>query len=143
MRLLFKWIALTASILTVSYLLDGIHVNSFWSAFFAAAALGILNAVVRPVLLLLTLPINFLTLGIFTFVINALLLLLVSAIVPGFNVDGFWAAVIGAILISIINAILTWGLSDRKNFFFVRRRAVPPADDDTIDLKKNGRGRWE
>jgi len=142
-RLLFKWIALTVSILTVSYLLDGIHVSNFWSAFFAAAALGVLNTVVRPVLLLLTLPINLLTLGILTFVINALLLLFVSAIIPGFDVDGFWVAIIGAILISVVHAILSWGLPDRKSFFFVKRQTPPRGDNDTIDLKQDGRGRWE
>jgi putative membrane protein len=141
-RLLFRWVALTASILTVSYLLDGISVSSFWSALFAAAALGVLNAFVRPILLLLTLPINFLTLGIFTFVINALLLLLVSAIIPGFNVNGFWTAIIGAILISLIHAILTWGMPGKKNFFFVRRH-VASSNDDTIDLKKGRKGQWE
>lgn len=142
MVLLFKWIALTLSILIVSYLLDGIHVDSFGSAFLAAAALGVLNTVVRPVLLLLTLPINLLTLGILTFIINALLLLFVSAIIPGFDVDGFWVAVIGAVLISVIHAILTWCLPDKSSFFFVRKQR-PPHGDNTIDLKQNERGRWE
>jgi len=142
-RLLLKWIVLTISIFIVSYLLDGIRVSSFWSAFFAAAALGVLNTVVRPVLLLLTLPINILTLGILTFVINALLLLFVSAIIPGFDVDGFWVAIIGAILISIINAILAWGLPDKRSFFFVRQQAPLRGNNDTIDLKQNERGRWE
>ena len=152
MRLLIRWVALTVSILTVSYLLDGIEVSSFWSALFAAAALGVLNAFVRPVLLVLTLPINFLTLGIFTFVINALLLLLVSAIIPGFDVNGFWTAIFGAILISIINGLLTWGLPGRKPVFIVKRGQGPTFNDkntgrdnrnnDAIDLKKSGE-RWE
>jgi putative membrane protein len=72
--LFIRWLILTLSILAAAYLLEGIEVSSFFSAFFAAAVLGILNAFFRPVLILLTLPINLLTLGLFTFVVNALIL---------------------------------------------------------------------
>jgi len=73
----------------------------------AAAILGIVNAIIRPLLVLLTLPLNILTLGLFTFVINALMLLLTSAVVPGFVIRGFGSAILGAIVLSIISFVLT------------------------------------
>jgi len=134
--LLLKWFVLTASILLVSYLLAGIQVDHFLTAVFAAAVLGILNSIVRPILILLTLPINLLTFGIFTFIINAALLMLVSVIIPGFDIDGFWTAVLGSILISVINALLSWLLRDN-------RPPGTPTREDVIDLRENKRGRWE
>lgn len=136
MILLLKWIVLTVSILLVSYLLNGIKVDHFLTAFFAAAVLGILNSIVRPILILLTLPINLLTFGVFTFIINAALLMLVSAMIPGFDIDGFWTAVWGSILISIINAVLNWILRDS-------RPPGPQTPEGVIDLKESKRGRWE
>jgi len=84
-----RWLTLTGAIIVTSYLLDGIQVSGFVSAFFAAAMLGILNALFRPILILLTLPINILTLGFFTFVINALMLKTASGVISGFEVIGF------------------------------------------------------
>ena len=137
MKLLIRWVVLTASILFVSYLLDGIKVENFLTALFAAAVLGILNSIVRPILIILTLPINFLTFGIFTFIINATLLMLVSLIIPGFQIDGFWTAVWGSILISITSALL--------NLFFKEGRppAPPTRPPGVIDLQENEKGRWE
>lgn len=89
-----------------SYLLPGVEVDSIQSLLLAAVLLGIANAVLRPILLLLTLPINFMTLGLFTFVINAALVLLVSQLVPGFMVDGFGWALIFSIGLSIVNMAL-------------------------------------
>jgi len=128
--LIIRWLILTASIIVTSYLLDGIHINGFFSAFFAAAILGILNAFFRPVLLLLTLPINILSLGLFTFVINALLLMMASGIITGFQIQGFWSAVFGSLLISLISWILTAFISERGKVEY-------------IDLKKVGRNKWE
>ena len=88
--LFFRWMILTVAIIVTSYLMDGIRVSGFFSAFFAAAILGILNAFFRPILLVLTLPINILSLGLFTFVLNAILLIMVSGVIPGFDVYGFW-----------------------------------------------------
>ena len=96
---LLRWLVLTAAVLTACWLLDGIRVNGIFPALLAAALLGILNAVFRPILILLTLPLNILTLGLFTFVINALMLMIVSAVIPGFDVRGFWTAVFGALII--------------------------------------------
>jgi len=132
MGLLLRWLILTVAIIIASYLLEGIHVSGFFSAFFAAAILGILNALFRPILILLTLPINILSLGLFTFVINALMLMMVSGIISGFEVHGFWTAVLGSLIISIISWLLNSFISDRGR---VERL-------DYIDLKKKG-DRWE
>jgi len=106
MRLLINWIILTLGVLGTAYILPGVTVGGFWAAFITALVLGIVNVVIRPILLFLTLPINILTLGIFTFVVNALLILLVSAIVPGFSVANFWWALLFSIVITILVYIL-------------------------------------
>ena len=125
-----RWLILTFSIIVTSYLLDGIHVSGFISAFLAAAILSILNAVFRPILLILTLPINILSLGFFTFVINALMLLIASGVIPGFNVSGFWSAVFGSLLISIVSWALTAFIGERGRVQY-------------IDLRKIGDNKWE
>lgn len=129
---LLRWLVLTAAVLAASWLLDGIRVGGFPPAFLAAALLGILNAVFRPLLILLTLPVNILTLGLFTFVINALMLLIVSAVIPGFEVRGFWTAVVGALIIGAVSWLL--------NLFIGKQGRVEPTA--YIDLKQR-RGRWE
>ncbi|MCP4680763.1 MAG: phage holin family protein [Desulfobacterales bacterium] len=128
--ILIKWLVLTAAIMLASYLIDGIHVSGFFSAFFTAAILGILNVFFRPILLILTLPINILSLGLFTFVINALMLKMASGVIPGFNVYGFWSAIFGSLIISIINWLL--------NSFINEQGRV-----EYIDLKKRDDDRWE
>ena len=105
--ILIRWLILTVAIITASYLLDGISVSGFFSAFFTAAILGILNAFFRPILFIITLPINIMTLGLFTFVINAMMLMMASGVISGFEVSGFWSAVFGSLLISIVSWILT------------------------------------
>jgi len=132
MGLLIRWLIVTLAIIFASYLLDGIEVKNFFSAFFAAAALGILNALFRPILIVLTLPINILTLGLFTFLINALMLKMASGIIPGFEVHGFWAAVFGSLIISTISWLLNAFISDRGRVERV----------DVHDLQKRG-DRWE
>ena len=132
MGILIRWTILTVSIIIASYLLEGIRISSFFSAFFAAAALGILNALFRPILLILTLPINVLTLGLFTFIINALMLKMASGIIPGFEVQGFWTAVIGSLIISVISWLLNSFISDRGRVERV----------EYIDLTKKG-DKWE
>lgn len=127
--LFFRWIILTVSIVVTSYLMKGIHVSGFFSAFFAAAILGILNAFFRPILLVLTLPINILSLGLFTFVLNAVLLMMVSGVIPGFDVYGFWSGLFGSLLISLISWIITSFINDRGTVEY-------------IDLKKIKRNRW-
>jgi len=125
-----RWLILTIAIFVTSYLLDGIHVSGFFSAFFAAAILGVLNAFFRPFLLIITLPINILTLGFFTFVINAILLMMASGVIPGFEVAGFWSAVFGSLFISLISWFITSFINERGTVQY-------------IDLKNKGGNRWE
>lgn len=94
-------------LLLVAHLIQGIHVRSFGAALIAALVLGLLNALVRPVLFLLTLPINILTLGLFTFVINACILWLAAALVPGFAIDHFLAAILAAVVMALINMLIS------------------------------------
>jgi putative membrane protein len=128
--LFIRWLVLTLSILAAAYLFEGIEVSSFSSAFFAAAVLGILNAFFRPILILLTLPINLLTLGLFTFVVNALMLMLTSSIISGFHVQGFWSAVFGSLVISVASWLLTSMVNDEGRI-------------EVIVLRRRGKDRWE
>ncbi|MDH0089934.1 phage holin family protein [Achromobacter mucicolens] len=107
MTLILVWILNAVALLAVAYLLPGITVASFGSALIAALVLGLVNMLVKPVLVLLTLPITIVTLGLFLIVINALLFWFVGSVLKGFQVNGFWWAVGGAILYSIISALLT------------------------------------
>jgi putative membrane protein len=125
-----RWIILTFAITVASYLLEGIQVSGFFAALFAAALLGILNAIFRPILIILTLPINILTLGLFTFVINAVMLMMVSGVISGFEVKGFWSAVLGSLLISVVSWLLNSFIGERGKVKY-------------IDLKHKGGGRWE
>jgi putative membrane protein len=103
--ILINWLISAIAVLIASYLIPGVVVSTFWWALVVALVLGIVNAVIKPILVLLTLPINILTLGLFTLVIDAVLVLLVSAIVPGFHVSGFWPALFFSITLSIINLL--------------------------------------
>jgi len=95
----------------VSVIVPGIHVAGFGHALLAALVLGVVNTLVRPALFLVTLPITILSLGLFLIVINALMLLLTSLIVPGFNVDGFGAALLGGILLGLFNLVASAALN--------------------------------
>lgn len=106
MRLLILWLINTVSLLAVAYLMPSISVSDFWSALIAALVLALVNTVVRPVLVLLTLPATILTLGLFIFVINGLLFWFVGSFIQGFVVQGFWAGVVGAIVYSLISWLL-------------------------------------
>jgi putative membrane protein len=129
---LLRWLVLTAAVLAASWLLDGIRVDGLLSALLAAATLGILNAFLRPLIILLTLPVNILTLGLFTFIINALMLQIVSELIPGFMVHGFWTAVLGALIIGFVSWLLNTFVGGRGK---VERISY-------IDLRKKG-DRWE
>ena len=120
--LLLRWIILTVAILMTSLLMDGIQVGGFFSAFFTAALLGMLNAFFRPVLIILTLPINILSMGLFTFVINALLLMMASGVIPGFDVAGFWSAVFGSMIIGLISFILNMLINQQGRIEYIRFR---------------------
>ena len=111
--LFIRWFILTLAILLAGYLVDGISVSGVWSAIFSALVLGMLNALLRPLLLLITLPLNLLTLGLFTFVINAFLLMMTSGVIGGLVVEGFGAALGGALVITLCSWLLTLLVSDR------------------------------
>ncbi|MBW2707738.1 MAG: phage holin family protein [Deltaproteobacteria bacterium] len=130
MGLLIRWLVLTVAIIVSSYLIRGIEVNGFFSAFFAAAILGILNVFFRPILLILTLPINILTLGFFTFIINAVLLKMASGVISGFVVHGFWSAVFGGLIISVVTWLLNSFINDQGRVGYT-------------DLRRRDDGRWE
>ncbi len=104
MKLLVKWLLLSAALMLVSQWDTGVVVKNYTSAMIAAVVLGLLNAFVRPLLILLTLPVTLLTMGLFLFVINALTFQMASYLLDGFQVAGFWAALLGSVLYSL------WGL---------------------------------
>lgn len=106
MGILISWLVSALAILVTAYVLPGVHIANFFTALVTAVVLGIINSILKPILLLLTLPINILTLGLLTFVINALLVLLAAQIVPGFVVDGFWWALAFSIVLSLVNTVL-------------------------------------
>ncbi len=105
MGLLIRWLIYAVAIMLLTYIVPGISVRNFYSALLAALVLGLVNAVIRPLLILLTLPVNILTLGLFTLVINALMLWLVSSIVKGFDVKNFVAAFLGALVLWVVSWI--------------------------------------
>ena len=105
MKILLHWLLLTIAILITAYLVPGIAVSGFLTALIAGACLGFINLVIKPVLKLLTLPINILTLGIFSIVLNALLFWALTLVVPGFSIATFQAALIGSVIIAVINWI--------------------------------------
>ncbi|HOP85357.1 MAG TPA: phage holin family protein [Syntrophorhabdaceae bacterium] len=104
--IIIKWFIMAFSILVISYYLPGVTVSSFLSALWVALFLGIINIFIKPVLIFITLPINILTLGLFTFVINAILVLFASSVIKGFYVQDFLSALLFGIILSAINYIL-------------------------------------
>ncbi|MFA9284187.1 phage holin family protein [Comamonas sp. SY3] len=107
MKLILKWLLSAVALLCVAYLYSGVEVRSFGAALIAALLIGLCNAIVRPVLIVLTLPVTILTLGLFIFVINALMFWAASGIAgSGFVAHGFWAALIGSVLYSIISLVI-------------------------------------
>ncbi|MGN6388914.1 MAG: phage holin family protein [Burkholderiaceae bacterium] len=107
MQMLLHWIINAIALVVVPVLMQSVQVDSFGAALLAALVLGLVNTLIRPVLLLLTLPVTVVTLGLFIFVVNGLLFWLVASVVGGIHVAGFWSAVGGALVYSIIS----WGLS--------------------------------
>lgn len=110
------------AIVFAAAIVPGIEIRGFLPALGAGLVLGLVNAVVRPILLLLTLPLTLLTLGLFLFVLNGLCLWLTSTLVKGFEAHGFWAAIFGALIVSVVSWILTAFLSDRGGIVVITRR---------------------
>lgn len=107
MNLLIRWLIATVAVMATSYLLPGVELAGFLTAVLVALVLGLLNAVIKPILVILTLPINIMTLGLFTLVINALLILLASSIIDGFSVAGFWTALLFSLILTVFNFFLS------------------------------------
>lgn len=111
---LLGWVTTAAAIGVAAQLLPGIRVDSVWAAVVAALLLGLVNATLRPILLLLTLPLTVVTLGLFALVVNGAMLALVASAVKGVHIAGFGSAVLGAVLISLVGSLLTWLLGPRR-----------------------------
>lgn len=103
-----KWLALALAIMFTGWVIPGITISSFVSALIAAIVIALVNLFIKPILIFLTLPINILTLGLFILVINALLFLFVAYLVPGIEIDGFWSAFLGALLLTILSIGISW-----------------------------------
>jgi putative membrane protein len=114
MRLLLNWLLSALAVWIVSQVVPGIHVNSVTTALIAALVIGLVNATLGMILKVLTFPLTVLTLGLFWFVINALMLELASVLVRGFQVNGFLAAFLGAIVLSIVSSVLHWLIMPRR-----------------------------
>lgn len=105
MNIFLRWLLNAVALLLVAYLVPGFQVSGFYAALIAALVLGLANAIVRPILFLLTLPVTILTLGLFTFVINALMLWFTSSIVKGFDIASFQTALIGAVILWLVGLV--------------------------------------
>lgn len=101
LNIFLKWIAFSLIIIFTAWIIPGISVENFFSAMLVCIIIALINAFIKPVLMLISLPINFLTLGLFSFVINAFLLMFAGAITPGFEVEGFFSALLGSIILSL------------------------------------------
>ncbi|MBI4517043.1 MAG: phage holin family protein [Deltaproteobacteria bacterium] len=121
--LVVRWVVTAFALWLTSQLVSGIELHGAGAVFIAALVLGVLNACLRPLVLFFTLPINLLTLGLFTLVVNGLMLWLTSGVVRGFEVHGFWSAVGGALLLSLISFVLNVFVSDsgRIEYIYVER----------------------
>lgn len=106
MKLIAKWLLSAAALLAVAHLYSGVEVTSFGAALIAAFVVGLLNTVVRPLLVVLTLPVTVITLGLFLFVINALMFWSAAGMLDGFHVQGFWAALIGSLIYTLLGMVI-------------------------------------
>ena len=130
-----RWMVITVAVFAAEKLIPGIHCGSLSALLAASLLLGIINAFVRPVLLLLSIPFILVTMGLFIFVINALLLLFVSMMIPAFEVHGFWNAFFGAIVIGIVNWILSsfFRSSDGKYHAITHHPSIKPANARVVE----------
>lgn len=114
MLLIIRWFVNALALMLVAHLYSGVIVDGIQGALIAALVLGLVNAVIRPILIFLTFPVTLVTLGLFIFVINAFLFWLVAEFVPGFSVRGFVAALVGSLMFSVITIVTSWFLPDGK-----------------------------
>lgn len=129
--IIFRWVVSALGLLFVSWLFDGIHVDGVGWAFIAAIFLGVFNALVRPILIILTLPITVFTMGFFILVINALMLWLTGSLLAGFHVEGFWSALGGAVILSAISLAANSLVSDQGRV------------GTTIEMHRGPGGHWD
>ncbi len=142
--ILIRWLVTTLAILMVPHIISGVKVEGFGTALAAGAILGILNALVRPILLVLTLPLTVLTLGIFILVINALMFQLAGTIVSGFHIASFWSALFGSLIVSLVSWIVNSAIGGgRGERIIVVRGRADRGDDKTIDMQRGKGGTWE
>lgn len=114
MTIILRWLINAIALLAITQIFAGFEVESFYFALIAALIIGLLNAIVRPILIILTLPINVITIGLFTFVINALLIWFVSSFVQGFTVTDFWTALGAAIVLWAVSVVTNWLIKQAK-----------------------------
>jgi len=119
--LLAKWLVNSLALFVAAWLVKGVVIHDFYSGIAAAAMLGIVNTFIRPVVILLTLPVSILTLGLFTLVINALMLELVAWAIEGFKLAGFWDAILGALVISLVSWSINLFFSSSWRVSYIRR----------------------
>jgi len=129
-----RWLIITAAILLASQFVPGIEVDKLSTAVIAACVLGLINIFIRPIVVILTLPLSILTLGVFYFFINAFLLELVAYFVSGFEIKNFFSAFAGSLIISIVSWL--------ANSFITSHKIVKKDDPDYIDLRKGDDGKW-
>ncbi len=139
--ILIRWLVTSLTILMIPALVSGVQVKGFGSALAAAAVLGVLNAIVRPILILLTLPLTIVTLGLFILVINALLFQLAGAIIPGVQIDSFWSALFASLIVSLVSWVMNSSIGGGRgeNTLVVTRWR----DSRTFDLQRGRDGKWE
>ncbi|MBS3020852.1 hypothetical protein DJFAAGMI_03616 [Comamonas sp. PE63] len=106
MKILVKWLLCAAALLGVAYVYSGVQVQSFGSAMIAALVIGLLNTIIRPILVVLTLPVTIVTVGLFLLVVNGLMFWMASGLLGGFHVAGFWAAMLGALIYSVLGLLI-------------------------------------
>lgn len=138
--ILIRWLVTTLAILVIPHLISGVKVAGFGSALAAAAIIGILNALVRPILIILTLPLTVVTLGFFILIINALLFWLAGSIVSGIQVDSFWSAFLGSLIVTLVSWIMNYGIAGGPGEPTTLARG---RGRNTIDMRRGQGGRWE
>jgi putative membrane protein len=139
--ILLRWIITTLAIMVVPHIIPGVRVEGIGTALAAAAILGILNALVRPILIILTLPLTVVTLGVFILVINALLFELAGVLVSGFHIASFWSALFGSLVVSLVSWVISFGAAgeSREHIIWIRRGSA----GGSIDMRRGTDGKWE
>ena len=139
--ILIRWLVTTLAILMITHLISGVRVEGIGSALAAAAILGILNALIRPILIILTLPLTIVTLGLFILVINALLFQFAGWVVSGLHIDSFWSALFGSLIVSIVSWIMNSALPshDMEQTIIIKRSG----DSRVIDMRRDKDNKWE